>query len=183
MSKWALQKSTLPSAEMYSTNRFVFNQFVFYLLIYSFNYYSERLLWGLSRGSVQTRVYVDHGKAGGCWQGCTSFPKSCLNKCSSKSLRQDERKQVWHHISALSSYKHKEREREIEREAVGMLTTRPQSVIAAEGGKGVKEVCNGVRLSLTDIHSGGKKHFAIDWSGIVLNASLCSLKVCVCTVG
>lgn len=54
------------------------------------------------------------------------------------------------------------REREIEREAVGMLTTRPQCVIAAEGGKGVKEGCKAVRLSLTNIHSGAKIHFAIE---------------------
>lgn len=83
------------------------------------------------------------------------FQKSCSNKW--RSRRQDERKQVLHCISTLSSYKHKERERE----PVGMLTTRPQCVIAAEGGKGVKDVCNGLRLSLTNIHSGGKKHFAI----------------------
>lgn len=99
-------------------------------------------------------LYVDHGKARGCWQHCTSFPKICSNKW--RSLRQDERKQVWHHISTLSSYKHKESKRGIEREPVGMLTTRPQCVIAAEGGKGVKEVCNSVRLSLTNIPTGKK---------------------------
>lgn len=48
------------------------------------------------------------------------------------------------------------REREREREPMGMLTTRPQCVIAAEGGKGVKEVCNGVRLFLTNIFTVGK---------------------------